>query len=92
MKEDDYLPCPFCGKKPERVEEVDGAGEIDEYGKSKATTDDELIFMVSCANEKCEIYDILLSDTEWNLLAKSKEIMRDGLEAKGHKGRDDNYK
>ena len=69
MKEESYLPCPYCNNPPKRVEGVTGAGWRDNQ------PEDELIYMVSCETKECPAYYFTMSDSEWNRLSVSEELM-----------------
>lgn len=73
MNKESYSPCPFCGNKPHRYEEVTPAGFIG------VTDEDKLIYMVSCATSDCIASGVLTADVNWNQAAVSQESLREEI-------------
>nr|WP_318380012.1 hypothetical protein [uncultured Enterobacter sp.]DAI87017.1 MAG TPA: restriction alleviation protein [Caudoviricetes sp.] len=73
MNKESYIPCPFCGTKPQRNEEVSPAGFIG------VTDEEKLIYIVSCATSGCIASGVSTTDVRWNQSAVSQESLREEI-------------
>ncbi|WP_313017891.1 hypothetical protein [Atlantibacter hermannii] len=80
MRPEQLNPCPFCGAKPVRNDDISATGFV-------GSKEEDQIYFVACMTKGCQPEGVFLSDVSWNIFsAKQDTLMKavfDMLEAEG---------